>query len=1066
MARGASTPPGQQDIPIQPVERPILCSPYEEPKEHWTYDLTTGAARRTPGRRPASYWYRTERTGSAQLSLLAQEQQDDLPLPNLLREDVKRWREAEYRGATSATRELLRHWWNPERERRFFFCQLEAVETLIYLAEIRFNGRTSRLRFTPKLSDDDLGRLLRGERPGPAFGLPAEATFWPSLIDQPADPASPPLRRMCAKLATGSGKTLVAAMLIAWAFVNRGFSPESREYPDVVLVCAPNLTVRERLAVLRPEARGNYYDAFDLVPSKWRPLLARGTVIVENWHRFAPESPHKEGDKTYAVVDKGEETLQDFLRRILRDKADRLPIMVINDEGHHCWRPAPGATTGAGLTGEEKSEFEEEAKEATVWVEGLDRLNAAGGEKPGIAFVVDLSATPFRIKGSGYPEGQPFPWIVSDFGLVDAIESGITKIPRLPVQDTTGRPDPRYFRLWDAIKEGLQPGEKLPGRQGKPKPEVVWREAQGALVQIMGQWKERFELIQASQPGADRTPPCLIIVCDNTDIAEEFYRRISGERVVETTTEAEVEEVLGDDEDEAEAEETPKRRSHKPKPRVIYGHGEVFPELFANTPERKYTIRIDSKLLAQAEAGEGTTKKADAAEALRRVVATVGKPGEPGEHVRCVISVSMLTEGWDANNVTQILGLRAFTSQLLCEQVVGRGLRRMDYRPDPATGLLAEEYCDVYGVPFSVIPFRGRPVDRPEPDDAPPNLVKALPERAAMEIRFPMVEGYAFALKRNLIRCDIGAMERLRIEPNEEPTGTFVRPQVGVKVGGGLAETLSPFGYEEQDRAAFYASVHPQTILFLAAQRIVDELTTAGTAQHAGQRRRVFALQSRHALFPQVFRVVEEYVRRKVDFNGVPQQELGLERYLRQLVERVRDAIEPDDSAGEPPLLPLLNRTREIGSTAGVEFRTKRPVFATQYSHISHVVADTQQWEQSVAFRLEEAVRQGLVRFYARNEGLGLTIPYEFFGVDHAYEPDFLVRMATPEGEPDLTLILEVKGREDNQTAAKHDGARRWVRAVNAWGKLGRWDFHVCRNPQTLVKELAFLLRQRQAAAA
>lgn len=308
MARGPSTPLGQQEIPIQPVERPILCSPYAEPDQHWKYDLATGTARKEPGRRPASYWYKTERTGSAQLSLLAQEQQDDLPLPNLLREDVKRWREADYRGATPATRELLRHWSREDRERRLFFCQREAVETLIYLAEIRFNARTSRLRFTPRVSDDDLGRLLRGERPGPAFGLPADAAFWPTLIDRPADPAAPLLRRLCTKLATGSGKTLVAAMFIAWSLVNRGISPESREYPDVVLVCAPNLTVTERLAVLRPDAAGNYYDAFDLVPSKWRSLLARGTVIIENWHRFAPESPHKDGDKTYAVVDKGEET--------------------------------------------------------------------------------------------------------------------------------------------------------------------------------------------------------------------------------------------------------------------------------------------------------------------------------------------------------------------------------------------------------------------------------------------------------------------------------------------------------------------------------------------------------------------------------------------------------------------------------------------------------------------------------------------------------------------------------------------------------------------------------------
>lgn len=1061
----AKAPPQQQDIPIQPVERPILCSPYKEPDQHWKYDTLTGAAHKEPGRRPASYWYKTERTGSAQMSLLAQEQQDDLPLPNLLRDDVRRWRDADYRGATLATRELLRHWSREDRERRLFFGQREAVETIIYLAEMRFTGRTSRMRFAPKVTEQDLGHLLSGVRPGPAFQLAQGAEFFPTLVDKPADPSLKPLRRLCTKLATGSGKTLVAAMVITWAFVNRGISPESREYPDVVLLCAPNLTVKERLGVLKPDAPDNYYDAFDLVPAKWRPLLQRGTVIVENWHRFAPESPHKDGDKTYAVVDKGEETPADFLRRILGSATDRLPILVINDEGHHCWRPAPGVAVGSGLTGDDKAAFEDEAQEATVWVDGLDRLNAAGGSMPGISMVLDLSATPFRIKGSGYPEGQPFPWIISDFGLVDAIESGITKIPRLPVQDTTGRPDPRYFRLWEAIRDGLQPGEKLPGRSGKPKPDVVWREAQGALVQIMGQWKERFERIRAAQPGVDRTPPCVIIVCDNTDIAEEFYRRISGEQVIETVTVAEVQEVLEDDEGEDEAPTT--KRGKKPKPRTVYGQGEVFHDLFSNTAERKVTIRIDSKLLAQAEAGGTGTgkKKADAAEELRRVVATVGKAGEPGEHVRCVVSVAMLTEGWDANTVTQILGLRAFTSQLLCEQVVGRGLRRMDYKPDPATGLLTEEYCDVYGVPFSVIPFRGRPVNKPEPDDTPPNLVKALPERAAMEIRFPVVEGYAFALRRNLIRCNVGAMEPLRIEPNREPTGTFVRPQVGVQVGGGMAETQSPFGFQQHDREAYYASVHLQTILFQAAQRIVEELTQAGTAGAEGRKRRVFALQSRHALFPQVFRIVEEYVRRKVDFNGAPEPELGLEKYAWQVVERVRDAIQPDDSSGEPPLLPLLNRTQEIGSTGGVEFRTKRPVFATMASHIGHVVADTASWEQSAAFRLEQAAQQGLILFYARNEGMDLSIPYEFLGVDYGYEPDFLVRMATPDGEPDLTLVLEVKGFEDNQTTAKHEGARRWIRAVNNWGKLGRWAFHVCRNPQLLERELAYVAQQIRGAA-
>jgi type III restriction enzyme len=213
-------------------------------------------------------------------------------------------------------------------------------------------------------------------------------------------------------------------------------------------------------------------------------------------------------------------------------------------------------------------------------------------------------------------------------------------------------------------------------------------------------------------------------------------------------------------------------------------------------------------------------------------------------------------------------------------------------------------------------------------------------------------------------------------------------------------------------------------------------------------------------LFPQVFRVVEEYVRLKVQFNGAQEQELGLEKYVLQIIERIRDAIQPDDASGEPPLLPLLNRTQEIGSTAWVEFRTKRAVVATNASHIGHVVADTVAWEQTTAFRLEQAAQSGVIRFYARNEGMDLTIPYEFMNVDHNYEPDFLVRLATPEGTPDLTVVLEVKGFERNEEAAKHDAARRWVRAVNTWGKLGRWIFHVCRNPQVVELELAAIRQQ------
>ncbi len=1040
-----------EQLPIQPVEKPILCSPYAEPMDHWLHDRQTGAASHGGKRRPAGYWYKTEKTGSAQQQLFAEEERDDLPLVNLLREDVKRWRDGGYKGASTVTKDLLRHWARADRARRLFFCQRESAETIIYLAELRMPGKSTRTGFrTFNVSEDDLARLLKGERPEFAAAL---TDFFPTLVDKPVGAVNGgrlPLRRIGCKMATGSGKTVVMAMLIAWAFCNRGHNPQSTEFPNAVLVCCPNLTVKERLQVLRPEHPENYYAAFELVPVKYRPNLQVGKVLVTNWHALGPESEHKEGDRTYAVVNKGPETPETFARRVLGDLYERMPMMVLNDEGHHCWRPAPVAE-GAELTAEERKALEEEAQEATVWIDALDRLNNAGVNGkcvPGISLCVDMSATPFYIKGSGYPEGRPFPWLVSDFGLVDAIESGIVKIPRLPVLDVTGRPDPKYFKLWEAIREGLQPGEKLPGKAGKPKPEVVYREAEGALQQIAGQWLERFGYIQEAAPGQERVPPVLIIVCDNTDIAEVFYRKISGETEVEVVTEEDVDEAMGEEDGEDQVPAKGKR-GKKAKAKTVYGQGAVYPEYFSNTATEKRTIRIDTKLLAEAESEDPNKARRDIGEELRRVVATVGKPGQPGEHVRCVVSVAMLNEGWDANNVTNILGIRAFGSQLLCEQVVGRGLRRMDYTPDPTTGLLTEEHVDVYGIPFSVIPYKGRPTTKTETEDKPKNHVRALDERAAMEMRFPVVEGYAFALRRNLIRCDISRMEPLVLEPSREPTATFLMPTVGYREGH-PSQYAAGFGFVEQNRDAYYQRTHLQTITFQVARLVLDALNgnTAGGLDAKG---RVLRLQSRHQLFPQVFRFVEDYVARKVDFQGCHSCELGLEKYVARMVERLRDAIVPDEAEGEPPLLPVLNRYKPTGTTAEVDFKTTRPCYMTARSHVNQVVADTMTWEGAAAFQLEQSPT---VACYARNDHLGLVIPYEFMGVDHSYEPDFLVRLVNG-----LTLILEVKGFEDEQARAKHEAAKRWVMAVNNWGQLGKWGFHVSRNPLMLGKELDYLLR-------
>ncbi|MBN1888796.1 MAG: DEAD/DEAH box helicase family protein [Thermoflexales bacterium] len=1017
----------QPQLLIQPVERPILCSPYAEPGEHWMYDAETGEARRVPGRRPASYWFKTERVATQQLAMFAEEQREDLPLVNALRQDVKRWRESNYEGATQVTRELLRYWHRPDRPRRLFFCQLEAAETIIFLSEIRLGGK--RLRFKPAFQDEHLARLR----------------------DVPADSSLSPLTRLGIKMATGSGKTVVMACLVAWAFCNRGKVPSDERFPQAILVVCPNLTIKERLQVLRPESAGNYYAEFDLVPTAMRSYLQAGEIMVTNWHLFAPESEHVEGGKSYVVVNKGQESPPAFARRVLGGLYERAQagggLLVLNDEGHHAWRPSQLAPSiqpsllfplqAGEMEGGEKLSKDEQAEieEATVWVDGLDTLNQAVG----LCFCVDLSATPFYIHGSGQVEGSPFPWLVSDFGLVDAIESGIVKIPRLPVSDDTGRPEPKYFRLWHNISENLQPGEKLPGKAGKPKPEVIYREAEPALHTLAGQWLERFNYIQEATEGRDTMPPVLIIVCDNTNIAEIFYRKISGEQVVEL-----VEDDPDADEGEPEREAPPRGRSRKPKTKTVYGQGSILPEYLSNRADFKPTIRIDSKLLAQAESGDSGLSKQDAAEQLRRVVATVGKRGEPGEQVRCIVSVAMLNEGWDASNVTHILGLRAFGSQLLCEQVVGRGLRRIDYTPDPQTGLLTEEYVDIYGVPFSLIPYKGRSTQAPAPEDRPQHHVHALDERAAYEMQFPVVEGYAFALRRNLITADIDKMTPLRLETGQEPTAVFVKPRVIYEVG----EALTPSGpgeLVEQNRQAYYDSTHLQTIKFEIARQVVSILIDSTQADGARPR---LGLQSRHQLFPQVFRLVDAYVERKVDLHGVDPRELGHEKYVQRIVERMVAAIRPDEAQGEPPLMPILNRYKPVGVTGGVNFKTVRPCFPTTCSHINLVVTDSG-WERTAAIQLERAVKRNLVEFYARNDQLGLLIPYEYQAVSHHYEPDFLVRMKNG-----LTLILEIKGDEPEQARAKHEAAMRWVAAVNNWGQLGRWDFHVNRAPEALVYEL------------
>jgi len=1018
-ARSQNPEPPADWVPTQAVPEPVINKPYEAPRRHWVY--VGGVPTLNDGRRRATYWFKTKKTGTAQQELLAEEESDDLPLVNRLREDVKRWREAGYRGAEAVTKDLLRYWTRDDRPRPLFFCQREAAETLIYLLELAIPGQLGRTGFKNfEVAQKEIEGLLRAERP--SFE-DVDAELFPRIVDIPADSNLLPLRRLGCKMATGSGKTVVMAMLTTWAFCNRGRNPATTLFPSGVLICAPNLTVKRRLQVLRPDHPQNYYDFFDLVPAKYRDLMNAGRVLVTNWHGFGLESPHKEGDATFRVVDKGEESPEAFAKARLGDLAARLPVLVLNDEGHHCWRPRADqdAKLEGGLTKEQKDALKEEVEEARVWLAGLDRINNAGllgSATPCIAACVDLSATPFYLAASGYPEGSPFPWLVSDFGLVDAIECGIVKVPRLPVRDDkgskdeAGRPDPKYFRLWRHIDDQLKPKDRFANR--RPKPEAVYREAQGALITLASQWKERYDQIKKASPEREPVPPVLIVVCNDTDLAEVFYEKISGEKRVEA-----------------------EGKKGKVVEEIVYGQG-LIPE-FTNSEGKRHTFRIDTKLLAKIDT-EDDESRDEAAERLRELLTTVGQRGRPGEQVRCVVSVSMLTEGWDATNVTHVLGIRAFDSQLLCEQVVGRGLRRMSYTPDPETGLLPAEYVDVYGIPFSLIPFKGAPKDGPNPNPVY-NHIHAVQERDRFEIRLPVVESYTYDLRASGITCDVDELEGFVV--NHEPTAVYVMPTRGYQ---GDAGPIVQQDLVRHDRTRFYEQVRFQQVVFWLTQMIVDDLIQG--AEGEGVERLKNLRLARHQVFPDVLKIVGAYVDRKVEFApGVDHRELALEKYAILLRERIRDGILPAAATKEAPLIPIVNSYKPYQSTWDVNYRTTRPVVQLTKSHLNAaaVLSDLEQQAIEVFEDLDA------VDCYTPNaRGVDMVVRYEYGDQPHEYLPDFILRLRGGK-----YLMLEIKGgggefRDEDRVKAKNAAARKWVAAVNNARRYGEWEYEICHDPSKL----------------
>jgi len=1034
------------------VETPILNSPFAEPGEHWFIRPGHPPERRT-GRRPALVFQpRDQRDpwdvdGDATLGRLPDyERAYALRLVNLVRERLAHWQADGRPGATRTTLELI-NWWRREgREQRLFFAQLEAAETTIFLREAR--------------GDYLQGLDIPRDEPGEEWREKGYTGF---------------ARHAC-KMATGAGKTTVMGMVAAWSILNKVQDRANATYSDVVLIVCPNITIKHRLDELKPElGDASLYRTRDLVPPHLMPLLTRGRVVVTNWHVFEPQASDA-GDVSARVVKAGVRTVtQETIRiaektttarnlrymtpaaldahlaqgsiRVLgerRNKEGRLEavvvereryvesdtavvtriigrevggkqnILVMNDEAHHAYRIQRDQGGDEELyEGDEEDEF---FREATVWVEGLDRVNKLRG----INFCLDLSATPYYLGRMGRMTGRPFPWVVSDFGLIDAIESGLVKIPQLALSDTSGQERPDYFNIWDWIVEKkLTPVEKG-GRRGSPRPEAILKYAHAPMALLAGQWRLEFERWRAQHDG-DSRPPVFIIVCKNTAIAKVVF------------------EWLALDE----------------RPAGIPSSG--MPE-WRNADGAINTIRVDTKVVHDTDRGESSESgsKADEMRWMRFTLDTVGKTDwprdsqsravypegfeelakklerllhPPGRDVRCIVSVAMLTEGWDCTTVTHIVGLRPFMSQLLCEQVVGRGLRRRRYDIGE-DGRFGEEVAQVLGVPFEVIPFKAAP-GGVVPEPKPRHRIYAVPEKREYEITFPRVDGYTQRVTGR-IAVNWDDVAPLELDPAKIPPE--VEMAAALPNNKGRMSILDRGKVRETTLEPYHADRRLQALVFEMARDLTKDLVQVGSvAVPAG------------VLFPQLLQVVRRYVDDRV-FVTPPNDrlDLWLSPYYGWAIERLQHAIRPAGDDGEGKELPEYERgRRRVGSTAEVDAWTSKPVREVHKCHLNFAVADTAQWEQSVAARLD---RSQHVLAFVKNEFLGFAIPYIHNGQNHEYYPDYLVRMAG--GDNPFTLILEVKGRPDPLEQVKREAARRWVDAVNAEGSFGRWGVATVRDPK------------------